>query len=117
MIYYLSKSNDSISNKNILSFFDELFKLFLSREKDDKDNFKEIDEENIYSIKNISKFVLFIESYKKYIFTLIKLICKMVLFFNDFITDYIKIISLIYSKSLTKIYIISIIFFLIFLNQ
>ena len=115
MIYYLSKSNDSISNKNILSFFDELFKLFLSREKDDKDNFKEIDEKNIYSIKNISKFVLFIESYKKYIFTLIKLICKMDLFFNDFITDYIKIISLnIFQISNKDLYYVNNIFFNIF---
>ena len=72
MIYYLSKSNKNFSNTNIINFLKCLFELFISR-KENENNNNDDDIENeeynqIYSLKNLSKFVLFIESYKDFIY-------------------------------------------------
>ena len=93
IIYYLSKSNIYFSNKNILIIFTELFKLFLSRENDKQNENGFIENKNIFSLENISKFVLFIECYKNYLYSLIKFICDMDFYINNFISDYSKCIS------------------------
>ena len=109
IIYYLSKSNEKFSNKDILLFFVELYKLFLSNKEEDNDDNKEkegFNEEdiniNIYSLGNISKFVLFLESYNQYIYSLIKFICIMNSYIKDFIKDFTKLISSKLFKSTHK---------------
>ena len=120
IMYYLSKSNNNFYNKNILIFFRELFKLFLSRkeivENDEENNNKSMDDEvNIYTIKNISKFVLFIESYKSFLHPLCKFIYTFDLYINNFIKDLTVQISLkIFKSENEKISYVNDIFFNIF---
>ena len=97
IIYYLSKSNYKFSNKKILDFFKSLFELFIKREEKGNKNIEEEQKEDIYisfSIENISKFVLYIESYKTYIYPLCEFICSIDLNVNNFIEDFILKISL-----------------------
>ena len=92
IIYYLSKSNDKLSNKKLLNLFDVFFTLFLSQTKNN--NFENMENnENIYSIKNISKFILFIESYKDIIYPICSFLFTMDSYINNFINDFIKILS------------------------
>lgn len=92
ILYYLSKSNTYFSNKNILLFFSQFFKLFLSREENvNLEN--EYEKEDIYSLENISKFILFIESYKYYIYSLCKFICSIDSYINNFIKDFTQYFS------------------------
>ena len=91
IIYYLSKSNENFSNKNILLFFNEIYKIFLSRTENGEGEHE--DNENIYCLENLSKFILFIESYKFYIYPLCKFICSMDLYIKDFIKNLISQIS------------------------
>ena len=97
IIYYLSKSNYKFSNKKILDFFKSLFELFIKREEKGYNNIEEEHKEDIYisfSIENISKFVLYIESYKTYIYPLCEFISSLDLNVNNFIEDFILKISL-----------------------
>ena len=99
MIYYCSKSNKNFSNKKILNVLKCIFELFISRKENENNNDDDIgnEEENqIYSLKNISKFVLFIESYKDFIYPICDFISIIDIYINDFIK---KIISIISSKS------------------
>ena len=96
-IYYISKSNYNLNNKKILDFYKCLFELFLLR----TENQEQIDEEYqneereiLFSIENISKFVLFIESYKDYIYPLSEFICIFDLSINNFFEELISRISL-----------------------
>ena len=97
IIYYLSKSNNNkFSNKKILDFFRSLFDLFIKREEKDFHNFEKQkkDRDISFSIENISKFVLYIESYHDYIYPLCEFICSIDLNVNNFIEVYISKISL-----------------------
>ena len=97
IIYYLSKSNYRFSNKKILDFFKSLFQLFIRREEKGYQNLEEEQKEDIYisfSIENISKFVLYIESYKTYLYPLCEFICSIDLNVNNFIEDFILKVSL-----------------------
>lgn len=89
MIYYLSKSNKNFSNTNIINFLKCLFELFISRKENENNNNDddiENEEDNqIYSLKNLSKIVLFIESYKDFIYPICDFICTIDLYINDFI--------------------------------
>ena len=92
IIYYLSKSNDYLSNIKLFKLFYELFKLFLSRkENNELQNNNNFD--NIYSIKTISKFVLFIESYRDIIYSVCSFLTSIDSYVNSFITDFIEIMS------------------------
>jgi len=88
IIYYLSKSNNNniFENKNILIFFDALYEFFIT-ETDNMENDQEL------NIKNLIGFILFIECYKDYIYSLCKYVNMMEQHFNNFQTNYISIIS------------------------
>ena len=88
IIYFLSKSNKNFLNQNILNFFISLFGLFLSRDENNKKD------EIQYSIENLSKFVLFIESYKDYIYPLCEFISSIDLYVKDFLNIFISKIYL-----------------------
>ena len=100
IIYFLSKSNKNFLNQNILNFFISLFGLFLSRDENNKKD------EIQYSIENLSKFVLFIESYKDYIYPLCEFISSIDLYVKDFLNIFIKYF---FSNSFCKLF--SIVFF------
>ena len=97
IIYFLSKSNNKYSDKIIFDFFLALFDLFLSRDEENnkKNEENEIERNDMkFSIENISKFVLFIESYKQYIYTICEFICSINLKINNFIKDLLSKLSL-----------------------
>ena len=89
IIYYLSKSKDKITNKNILTFFNCFFEIYSLLKYDE--NIEIFDNENkeIFNIENISKFILFIESYKDYIYPFIHFICSIDSYINDFLNYFI----------------------------
>ncbi|ORX57745.1 hypothetical protein BCR36DRAFT_318513 [Piromyces finnis] len=87
-IYYLSKSNKCFSNKRILKFFKSLYNLLLSRDGNEENNTKNL------TFENIVKYILFIESYKEYIYPLCEFLCTMDYYIKDFINIFIsKILS------------------------
>ena len=63
--------------------------IFLSRKENN--DLQNID--NIYSIKNISKFILFIESYRDIIYSVCSFLTSIDSFVNNFTIDFIEIIS------------------------
>jgi len=89
IIYYLSKYNINFNNRNILNFFYFLYQLYINL----GDNNIVDDGQMIITIKDLTKFVLFIESYKDYIYPLCEYICIMDLHFNNFINDFISTFS------------------------
>ena len=89
IIYYLSKSNGNFENKNILTFFYSLYKIFISNSNNGNGN----NNDEQFSISNIAKFVLFIESYKECIYYICESIVMMDKYFNNFTNDFISILS------------------------
>jgi len=98
-IYYLSKSNKYFSNRKILKFLRSLYSLFISRDDQEEINIQEknnVQEDNgvqKLSFENIIRYVLFIESYKEYIYLLCSFICVMDTHINNFINKFIYKIS------------------------
>jgi len=85
IMYYLSKSNEPFTNQNILHFFNTLFKLFISRDSENKN----------LTFENITKFILFLETYKNYIHPLCIFLCSIDSSVNNnFIKDYVEKLSL-----------------------
>ncbi|OUM67355.1 hypothetical protein PIROE2DRAFT_58828 [Piromyces sp. E2] len=94
-IYYLSKSNKFFSNKKILKFLRSIYSLFIFRDDQDQDE-NDIQKENInikLTFENITRYVLFIESYKEYIYLLCEFICTMDSHINNFINKFVSKIS------------------------
>ena len=89
-IYYLSKSNSQFSNPNVIKFFNILYSLFvfynIDRKYENDGNLK-------YTLEDIAKFVLFIETYQTYIFSLCEFICSMDEFYSKFLDNYITILD------------------------
>ena len=83
IIYYLSKSNLKFTNRKVLNFFECLYNLFLSLNDNEKNNLQGDEEKLVFNLKNISKFILFIESYKDYLYSLIELIYSIDLYINN----------------------------------
>ena len=93
IIYYLSKSNLKFTNRKVLNFFECLYNLFLSLNDNEKNNLQGDEEKLVFNLKNISKFILFIESYKDYLYSLIELISSIDLYINNYIEDFVFKIS------------------------
>ncbi|ORX81683.1 hypothetical protein BCR32DRAFT_244734 [Anaeromyces robustus] len=106
IIYFLSKSNNIFSNKNILKFFNTLYKIFISK-KINENNYEKID----LSFENILKFVLFLEFYKDYIFIIVEFISFMELYIKNYIKNITQIILEKEFKSSSDINIIQFIFY------
>jgi len=79
IIYYLSKSNYNYTNKNIISFFDNLFYLFTNKKEK--------------TLNNLAKFSLYIESYKEYIYILTEFIYYMDNYINGFLNTFNELIK------------------------
>jgi len=88
IIYYLSNSDTLFSNKNIINFFIVLYELFLSEDTDDNKIFY-----NDITFKDLIKFILFIESYSSYIYSICRLICSLDIYIYNFIDTYISKLS------------------------
>ena len=85
-----------------MDFFKIFFELFINREEKGYYKIEEVKKGDIklsFSIENISKFVLYIESYKNYIYPLCEFICSIDLNVNNFIEDFISKISLYQFKT------------------
>ena len=70
-----------------------LYNLFLSLNDNEKNNLQGDEEKLVFNLKNISKFILFIESYKDYLYSLIELIYSIDLYINNQIEDFLFKIS------------------------
>ena len=74
-----------------------IFELLLTRDEEEVQKYEEYKKETkeiLFTIENISKFVLYIQSYKNYIYPLSEFICSIDLSINNFIENLISIISL-----------------------
>ena len=106
IIYYLSESNIKFTNKNIFDLFYKLFEIFVSR--DENENNK------LYSLENLSKFILFIESYNQYIYAICDYACSFDSYINDFLKNFISQIQIKKFKNDSLISYVNNIFFNIY---
>ena len=106
-IYFLIKSNKE-SNKEILKFFQNLYDIYIEQNQREDGN-----ENNI--IQNLSKFILFTESYKNYICFLIEYVHIFNEYINNFLNDFIFLFSKnSFKTSNQKISVVNDVFFNIF---
>jgi len=106
ILYYISKSNKKFNNGNILKYFETLYKLFeMVNENEDKDRDEDDNEDGEYndvklSYEKMTKFIVYIEIYQKYIIIIVDFINLM----DSLVPGFIDLFnSKILDKSFMKI--------------